>query len=823
MSTQPVVTLRLGAAGAGARLVTLRAALAGTTLEVRTVTEDDGKAVIKLDEADCGSVAELRAFISVCEHRWGVSRAPLARSKLLRRGQAAMRMLVRFQAAAVLEALHEAVSKDAPDSIACLGLASTVRFEPPVEETRGSDGTPTGRWFTDASGVRTIGGHKSPPTLRRVVHPRQPTSRDAQQAGALALLRAWVAEDEAATPRGPAAGLLPPSSTTAELAEYERLLGRAASLRANGKLDEERKLLKNLDGMYNGGWLLRQTQTREAWEADVDRAEPLEPLPLSSARGGGGGGTSRGSAHHHHQQQPKGRGRSGGTAGRGGAGRGGAKEFVPSDASLRDLSLPRAMALVRERLSDVPGARPSSHASQRSTRRRGSGGGGGGGRSGASQAAEEDEDPFARLLARVSCHGSSGIGSLSNSAAAGGWPSGCRVGRLTSTPTGSPTREGEGRSGGDGGAVTGAENGVRNGAGSARGGGGSGSGSGRRGGRDHATSARAPAAAEEPPMEPSLEPSFETPTQGDLLNMAKARRQRNRARGGSAAGALLAGQTPAAAGHAAGVLGAPGALAAPPAAVGKESKRDTYPRAVAVSEAAGNSAGRDGGASAAAHHAAATEQAGVAAGAAKAAKATSRRTTVKPQAATDNQSAPPAPLVETESLLGHSGGLVRSFARSATHAPQRRPSSGGAGVGGSRVASRAPPHAHGHAQVVVGAKHATPSRPTSGDSSVIPALALDGAFKALSVAASAPRGAPVDVLVDAVRRELPQAASAQAASAAKTAAALAASKRAEAAARGRVDGISSSTVLPDSGLFEKYVPHGMFESLDVGRRHIGEN
>ena len=219
MTALPMLTVRLG----GSFSIVVRAsALSGTALESR-IAQNEGKAEVQLTDDDCGSIDELRDFLALCEHRWGVSRAPLASADFLRKAQRTMGMLRRQEANAVLDAVRETVAKDPVDSIAALGLASTVRIAPPIAETRGSDGTTTGRWFTDATAVRSGANRKAPQTVRRVLHLRQPTSREAQMAGALALLRAWASEDEATIgSHGPTSGLVAPS--TVELDEYERLL-----------------------------------------------------------------------------------------------------------------------------------------------------------------------------------------------------------------------------------------------------------------------------------------------------------------------------------------------------------------------------------------------------------------------------------------------------------------------------------------------------------------------------------------------------------------------------------------------------------------------
>ena len=93
-------------------------ALAGTTLAKDFLTVDAQPdtprrvaAEIVVPMCDC-TMAQFNAFIACAEHRWGTTKISLSRHELMRAGQQAMPLLLRYRAQSILDAVHEAVYVD---------------------------------------------------------------------------------------------------------------------------------------------------------------------------------------------------------------------------------------------------------------------------------------------------------------------------------------------------------------------------------------------------------------------------------------------------------------------------------------------------------------------------------------------------------------------------------------------------------------------------------------------------------------------------------------------------------------------------------------
>ena len=648
-----------------ASLIIRQDVLAGTSLAARLKKAPRDEAgfvgpVLTLDDTACDSLEQLKAFISVCEHRWGVLRAPLATLEVVALGVQAMPLLRAFEATAVLQAVREAVQKAPADVLAHLrecasrtvlkgGIAggvtskqSVASYSEPFAETRGSgdDAKPTGRWFGDVRATRQ--GH-SEPTVRRCVHESMPTPQQSRDACALALLRAWVAEDEAAG-SGSVLGLVDSSTCTSEVLEYERLLGRAAMLRAEGKLEEEAKLLEMLGSMREGGWV----------EGAI-----IGPGAVNGA--GASGGTAKGGgAQRAALRVPSGQSnptpnKPVDTASKAAAfvtdtERMGAAAFRASNLDFRYVSMPLAKALAREKLAELPQAKSakppaawmgreatvapadayapptSAVPSNGATRRPGQ----------PSSKALAD----ARIKADENRNGATRPQRPSTDRTSSHGPSGRRAGGVGAT------------------GITGA--------------------TGTHGQR-----------GANPPS-----------TQGDFLNVAKARRQAGRPN----AAVLLEGQGPPSS-------LTPGLSASPPAqAVDKAPAKPDTPAAAPAAATPKSSARRNG-----------TKGGGSSRGGGKVNSARRR----PPGSATPND----AVAAHTGVLLDHSAGLVRDYART-VHAPHA-------------------PHAP-HA--VMPAVEATMSEHASAEAAEALEAYQGTAFRSLSEAASARGGAQAELYIDAARR-----------------------------------------------------------------------
>ena len=103
MPALPTVVIR----HRGASLTVRQSALAGSMLEEQLAPPQSARRVIELSDESCGSVSELKAFLTVAEHRWGVLRTPLTRPELLRVGQCAVPLMLSFKATATLQGLRE--------------------------------------------------------------------------------------------------------------------------------------------------------------------------------------------------------------------------------------------------------------------------------------------------------------------------------------------------------------------------------------------------------------------------------------------------------------------------------------------------------------------------------------------------------------------------------------------------------------------------------------------------------------------------------------------------------------------------------------------
>lgn len=230
---------------------------------------------------DYCTVSELMAFIELAEVVTGHRPVPLPR-RIIRLGQASLALSRRLDAQTLLAVVRAAVLRDPVDALQALDVQGLFSEAPVYHKTFAQwdrvFGQYTGNFVSDAHLVLRVTGEQ---VVRRCVHwaeywPRAPTEEEARRMCALALLRALashddppppatprpprsrsppqtatsvvqVEEDEAAadavegSPLGPAAGLVALLPRAWE--EYERLLGRAAQLRLQRHMSEEKRLM----------------------------------------------------------------------------------------------------------------------------------------------------------------------------------------------------------------------------------------------------------------------------------------------------------------------------------------------------------------------------------------------------------------------------------------------------------------------------------------------------------------------------------------------------------------------------------------------------
>ena len=222
-----------------------------------------GEAHVTVAIADC-SLKSILAYIACAEHCAATRHhlpcfRTLRREALVSKAMLAMPLIHRYAASGILAAVQLAARQDPITVLALLERRLYFRLAPVYETLAITMANGATRWVTDVRAIVSIRDARSDTPMssfgrrfvRRVVHERHPTERQAKTKAAMALLQAMAKEDETAVCREGAsagdeaelmcstAGLVAPLAEEAE--EYDRLLGLAADARMRGDVEGDRR------------------------------------------------------------------------------------------------------------------------------------------------------------------------------------------------------------------------------------------------------------------------------------------------------------------------------------------------------------------------------------------------------------------------------------------------------------------------------------------------------------------------------------------------------------------------------------------------------